>query len=92
MIRIAIEILLVFLLPTIGYVAWTAFKLREWPGLAAVLADAPLVKLFIGGAVLMLGALAIVATREIDAGRKSTGISAPPSTIFTPETPTPRKP
>lgn len=92
MIRIVIENALIFLLPTIGYIAWTAFKLSVWPGLGAVLRDAPLVKLFVAGAALMLGTLAVVAVREIDSGKHPNGVSAPPSTIFTPETPTPQKP
>lgn len=91
MIRIVVENAVIFLLPTIAYIAWTAFKVDQWPGLGAVIRAAPLVKLFIAGAVLMLGALAIVATREIDAGKKPTA-NVPPPAVFTPETPTQPRP
>jgi hypothetical protein len=87
MIRIVIENAFIFLLPTLAYIAWTAFKLDRWPGLGAVIRAAPLVKLFIAGAVLMLSALAFVAVREIDSGAKPAG-NVPPAAVFTPETPT----
>ncbi|MFN0218931.1 MAG: hypothetical protein ACKVP4_08980 [Hyphomicrobium sp.] len=92
MIRIVIENALIFLLPTFTYIAWTAFKLDEWPGLGAVIKAAPLIKLFVAGAFLMLSALASVALREIDHAERPTGASAPPPAVFTPETPTPQKP
>ena len=92
MIRIVIENAFIFLLPTIAYVAWTAFRLNEWPGLGAVLRDAPLIKLFVAGAALMLAALTLVAMREIGDGRTPDGVSSPPSAVFTPETPTPQRP
>ncbi|MGQ0456854.1 MAG: hypothetical protein ACT4OU_07315 [Hyphomicrobium sp.] len=92
MIRIVLENALIFLLPTIAYIAWTAFKLSEWPGLGEVIRGAPLVKLFVAGAILMLGALFTVAMREIDHAQKPTGASAPPPAVFTPDTPTPQKP
>lgn len=91
MIRIVIENAFIFLLPTLAYIAWTAFKLDKWPGLGAVIRAAPLVKLFVAGAVLMLGALAVVAVREIDSGKKPTA-NVPPPAVFTPETPTQRQP
>ena len=64
MIRITIENIFVFLLPVIGYIAWEAFKRKDWPGLATVLRDAPMLKLFIAGAVLMLTTLAVVSSRS----------------------------
>lgn len=92
MIRIVIENVFIFLLPTIAYIAWTAFKLSEWPGLGEVVRDAPLVKLFVAGAALMLAALTLVAMREIGDGRTPDGNSSPPSAVFTPDTPTPQHP
>ena len=64
MIRITIENIFVFLLPVIGYIAWEAFKRNDWPGLAAVLRDAPLIKLFVAGAALMLTTLALFSSRS----------------------------
>lgn len=57
MIRIVIENIIVFLIPTLIYVAWIAFRRNQWPGLFRVLSDAPLVWLFVSGATLMLSAL-----------------------------------
>lgn len=57
MIRIVIEHGFVFLLPTLGYIGWIAFSRDEWPGIAEVLARAPLLKLFAAGAALMLAVL-----------------------------------
>lgn len=64
MIRILIENLFVFLLPTLGYVAWIAYKTREWPGLWTVLSGAPLLRLFVAGAILMLTTMALIASRS----------------------------
>lgn len=63
MIRILIENIFIFLLPSILYVAYIAFIKRDWPGLGHVIRDAPLLKLFVIGAVLMLGALAAFSTK-----------------------------
>jgi hypothetical protein len=57
MIRIVIENIFFFLLPTFAYVAWVAFKTDEWPGLPAVLRAAPLLGLFAAGMALMLTTL-----------------------------------
>lgn len=58
MIRIVIENILLFLLPTIIYVAYVYLtRDDEKPGAARVLNDAPLIWLFIAGAVLMLATL-----------------------------------
>jgi hypothetical protein len=55
MIRIVIENILLFLLPTIVYVAYVYLtRDDEKLGAARVLDDAPLIWLFIAGAVLML--------------------------------------
>lgn len=62
MIRIVIENLVFFLLPTFAYVAWIAYKTAEWPGLWTVLSRAPLLRLFVTGAALMLTTMALLAT------------------------------
>ncbi len=54
MIRIVAENILLFLLPTIVYVAYVYMTRDEKPGAARVLDDAPLVWLFIAGAVIVL--------------------------------------
>ena len=63
MIRIVIENVFVFLLPTLIYIGWVAFVRNDWPGLFAVLKAAPLVNLFIAGAVMMLLALLVFSSR-----------------------------
>lgn len=63
MIRIVIENLFVFLLPTLLYVGWVAFRRNDWPGLLNVLKEAPLVYLFVAGAVMMLTALLAFSSR-----------------------------
>lgn len=57
MIRIVIENIFFFLLPTFLYIIWIAFSEDDWAGLTTVLSRAPLVRLFIAGAALMLGTL-----------------------------------
>ena len=64
MIRITIENIFVFLLPVIGYIAYTAFKRKDWPGLSAVLSEAPLIKLFVAGAILMLTSVTLISSRS----------------------------
>jgi hypothetical protein len=54
MIRIIAENVLLFLLPTIIYVAYVYMTRDEKAGAASVLDDAPLIWLFAAGAVLML--------------------------------------
>jgi hypothetical protein len=63
MIRIVIENIFFFLLPTLFYVAWVAFRDDEWSGLSAVIRQAPLVRLFLAGAVLMLTTLIAFSSR-----------------------------
>lgn len=89
MIRIVIENLFVFLLPTILYVGWVAFRRNDWPGLFAVLRTAPLVYLFVAGAIMMLIALLAFSSRtghrpgesyvppSFDGGKFQPGHSAP---------------
>ncbi len=62
--RVIFENMTFFLLPTLLYVAWVAFKRREWPGLWSVLSDAPLTRLFVAGAALMLTTMALLASRS----------------------------
>jgi hypothetical protein len=58
MIRIIAENILLFLLPTIVYVAYVYMTREEKPGAMRVLDDAPLVWLFVAGAVLVVATLA----------------------------------
>jgi Family of unknown function (DUF6111) len=67
MIRIVIENLFVFLAPTLLYLVWMAFRRNTWPGIGSVLADAPLGKLFVTGAVLMLATLVAFSSRSKNA-------------------------
>ncbi len=64
MIRIVIENVFLFLLPTLLYVTWIAFQKNKWPGLWTVLKGAPLIKLFSTGAILMVTTLALFSSRE----------------------------
>jgi hypothetical protein len=54
MLRIVIENVLLFLLPTIVYVAFVYMTREERPGAARVLDDAPLIWLFIAGVAMVL--------------------------------------
>jgi hypothetical protein len=62
MIRIVLENVFFFLLPTLLYVAWVAFKNDEWVGLSAVMREAPLLRLFFAGAALMLTTLIVLSS------------------------------
>jgi hypothetical protein len=64
MIRIVIENIFFFLLPTLVYIAWVAFKEDEWSGLLAIVRRAPLLRLFVAGAVLMLLTLVTFSSRS----------------------------
>jgi hypothetical protein len=57
MIRIVIENIFFFMLPTLIYIAWIAFSEDDWAGLPAIVREAPLLRLFLAGAALMLGTL-----------------------------------
>jgi hypothetical protein len=59
MIRITIENVFFFLVPTLVYIAWIAFKRDDWPGLWEVLKVAPLLNLFVLGAAMMLTTLVL---------------------------------
>lgn len=76
MIRIVIENIIVFLIPTLLYIAWSAFRRNEWPGLYRVLAEAPLVWLFVSGAAVMLSALLLFSSYS---GGKPGEAYVPPS-------------
>ncbi|NOT72613.1 MAG: hypothetical protein HOP09_15460 [Hyphomicrobium sp.] len=67
MIRIVIENIFVFLVPTLVYVAWIAFMRNDWPGLYPVLRAAPLLNLFVLGAALMFGSMVAVSSRTRNA-------------------------
>lgn len=62
MIRIVIENLLLFLAPTLLYVTYVFVRRRSEGDESPVLRDAPLVWLFVGGIVLMVGTLAFFGT------------------------------
>jgi len=63
MIRIIAENILLFLLPTIVYVAYVYMTREEKTGAARVLDDAPLIWLFVAGAVLVLVTLVAFGSR-----------------------------
>lgn len=64
MTRIVFENVFFFLLPTFFYVAWIAFTENEWAGLPAVIRRAPLLRLFVAGAALMLTTLILFSSRS----------------------------
>jgi hypothetical protein len=72
MIRILIEYVLLFLAPTLVYLAYIYLTRPEPGGSVKMLDDAPLIWLFIAGAVLILGALAYVSTTT-QGGRPNLG-------------------
>ena len=57
MIRIVIENVFFFLLPSLLYLAYIAFIRNDWPGLGPVVRAAPLLNLFALGTAIMLGSL-----------------------------------
>ncbi len=63
MIRIVIENIFFFLLPTFLYIVWIAFSEDDWVGLTTVVSRAPLVRLFFAGAALMFGTLLAFSSR-----------------------------
>jgi hypothetical protein len=67
MIRIVFENVFFFLLPTLFYIAWVAFRDDEWSGLAKIFREAPLLKLFVAGAALMLTTLIAFSSRSYNA-------------------------
>jgi len=64
MIRIVVENIFFFMLPTFFYIAWVAFKEDEWSGLSEVIRKAPLLRLFAAGAALMLLTLVVLSSRS----------------------------
>lgn len=74
--RIVLENLSLFLLPTLAYLVYIAFKTDDWPGLWQVLSKAPLLKLFAAGAILMVSALFIFSSSS---GHKPGEAYTPPS-------------
>jgi len=54
MIRIIAENVLLFLLPTIIYIAYVYMTREEKPGAARVLDDAPIIWLFVAGALVVV--------------------------------------
>lgn len=64
MIRIVIENVFFFLLPSLLYLTYIAFVRNDWPGFGAVIREAPLVKLFVLGAALMLAALFALSSKS----------------------------
>lgn len=64
MIRIVFENIFFFLLPTLVYIAWVAFKDDEWSGLSVIVRRAPMLRLFIAGAALMLLTLIAFSSRS----------------------------
>ena len=59
MIRIVAENILLFLLPTVIYIAYVYITREEKPGAARVLDDAPLIWLFVAGAALVIATLVV---------------------------------
>jgi hypothetical protein len=64
MIRIFIENLLLFLAPTLAYVAYTFLRRRSVGDPNPVLNDAPLLWLFLAGVLLMVGMMVMFATNS----------------------------
>ena len=76
MIRIVAENILRFLLPTIVYIAYVYLTREEKPGAARVLDDAPLIWLFVAGAILVVITLATFGSVT---GGDPGGVYTPPS-------------
>jgi hypothetical protein len=64
MIRIVIENIFFFMLPTLFYIVWVAFSENDWSGFSSVVREAPLLRLFFAGAALMLGTLIAFSSRS----------------------------
>ena len=74
MIRIVVENILLFLLPTFVYVAYIYMTREERPGATRVLDDAPLLWLFVAGALCVI--VTLVAFGSISGGK--------PGQVYTP--------
>lgn len=75
MIRIVVENILLFLLPTIIYVAYVYMTSDEKPGAATVLDDAPIIWLFTAGVAVVLITLIAFGTTS---GGKPGQVYTPP--------------
>lgn len=77
MIRIVLENILLFLLPTVVYVAYVAMRRRDKPNNSPqqILDDAPLFWLLAAGAIVMLTVLAFFSTET--GGRPGQGYEPP---------------
>lgn len=75
MIRIVAENILLFLLPTVIYIAYVYMTREEKPGATRVLDDAPLIWLFVAGAALVIATLVIFGS--ISGGKPGRSISRP---------------
>ncbi|MEO8421679.1 MAG: DUF6111 family protein [Hyphomicrobium sp.] len=76
MIRIVAENIVLFLLPTIVYIAFIYLTREEKPGASSVLDDAPLIWLFVAGAILVVATLATFGSVT---GGKPGQVYTPPS-------------
>jgi hypothetical protein len=76
MIRIVAENIALFLLPTIIYIAFIYLTREDKPGATSVLDDAPLIWLFVAGAVLVVVTLATFGSVT---GGKPGQVYTPPS-------------
>ncbi len=76
MIRIVAENILLFLLPTIVYIAFIYLTREEKPEASSVLDDAPLIWLFVAGAILVVVTLATFGSVT---GGKPGQVYTPPS-------------
>lgn len=74
MIRIVAENILLFLLPTIVYVAYVYMTREEKPGALSVLDDAPLIWLFVAGAAVVL--ITLISFGSVTGGK--------PGQVYTP--------
>ena len=85
MIRIVAENILLFLLPTIVYVAYVYMTREERTGATRVLDDAPLIWLFLAGAIIVVLVLVTFGSRTGGIPALEDCQVAPPSTLL--ETP-----
>lgn len=92
MTRIVIENVFFFMLPTLVYVMWIAFKEDDWVGLPTIVSRAPLFRLFFAGAALMLVTLVAFSSHSDNSPHDvyvpaslEDGKLAPSRSIHTPE-------
>jgi hypothetical protein len=76
MIRIVAENIVLFLLPTIVYIAFIYLTREDKPGASSILNDAPLIWLFVAGAILVVVTLATFGSVT---GGKPGQVYTPPS-------------